>query len=121
MLGASGGEGGGGNEETANSQALSDLQSENRELRRKLETLEEKEKALEKAEREMNNLRREVETLRSENKRQHEVIRKITSGACAGVDKEVQTKEEGENIEMADTSSAADQESGRPGLMDKVK
>ena len=50
MLGASGGEGGGGNEETANSQTLSDLQSENRELRKKLETLEEeKEKALEKA------------------------------------------------------------------------
>ena len=89
MLGASGG---GGNEHTANSQVLSDLQSENRELRRKLETLEEKEKA-----------------------------RKITSGACAGVDKEVQTKEEGENVEMADTSSAADQEPLRPGLMDKIK
>ena len=62
LLGASGGEGGGGNEETANSQALSDLQSEIRELRKKLETLEEeKQKALEKAreaEREMNKLRR---------------------------------------------------------------
>merc|ERR1712062_15155 len=87
--GASGGEGGGGNQETTYSQALSDLQSENRELREKLETLEEEK---EKADSEMNKLRNEVETLKSENKRHLEVIKKITSGADAGVD---------ENVEMA--------------------
>ena len=60
LLGASGGEGGGGKEESdTNFPALSDLQSEIWELRKKLETLEEeKQKALEKAEREMSNLRR---------------------------------------------------------------
>ena len=59
------------------SQAWSDLQSENKELKKKLKLLEEeKEKALEDVEEvrleardEINKLRREVETLRSENNR----------------------------------------------------
>ena len=61
-----------------NSQALSDLQSEIRELRKKLTNLEEE------TGREINKLRREVETLKSENKGEGK----------AGAYKEVQREEE---------------------------
>ena len=57
LLGASGGEGGGGKEESdTNFPALSDLQSEIWELRKKLETLEEEKQ---KDDGEMDKLRRE--------------------------------------------------------------
>ena len=57
LLGASGGEGGGGKEESdTNFPALSDLQSEIWELRKKLETLEEEKQ---KDDSEMDKLRRE--------------------------------------------------------------
>ena len=61
------------------SQALSDLQSQIRELREKLTDLEEE------TGREINKLRREVETLKSENKGEGK----------AGANKEVQTEERG--------------------------
>ena len=63
------------------SQALFDLKSENRKLRKKLKSLEE---ARLEAGREINKLRREVEILKSENKnnkRLLELINKISSGA----------------------------------------